>query len=195
MFKTTCADGLEVNKREEALLMAETESQSQTEQKGGDKKKGVVKKVVAVTAVVAVVGALLYYFWPREERNVVTQNNVNSVIRDMDDAEPVETGYYMVTMNNEWHFPNGEAPSSDAYVENDPENANAVYFDVFLADDETNAIYKSPVLPLGTSLENITLDTPLDAGTYDCICEYHLVDDDQNTLSTLRVTITIIVEG
>ena len=131
-----------------------------------------------------------------EPRNVVvTPDNVETVIEQMEAEEFVEPGYYTVTMNNEWHFPDGEAVSPDAYVENTTENTNAVYFDVFLADDEENAIYKSPVIPVGSSLEQIALDTPLDAGTYDCVMVYHLVDEDQNTLSTLRVTVTIIVEG
>jgi hypothetical protein len=44
-------------------------------------------------------------------------------------------------------------------------------------------------------MENITLDEDLDAGTYDCVCIYHLVDENQNTTSTLRVGLTIVVDG
>lgn len=98
-------------------------------------------------------------------------------------------------MNYEWHFATGDTVSEDAYVENLATNTNAVYFDLFLLEDEENAIYQSPVIPLGSSLENVLLDTLLEAGTYDCVAVYHLIDEDQNTLSTLRVTVTVIIEG
>ena len=65
---------------------------------------------------------------------------------------------------------------------------------MFLADDENKPILKSPVLPRGSELNNIALDVQLSAGTYDCVMVYHLVDEEQNTISTLRVGFTIIVE-
>ncbi len=168
-------------------------------------KKGGVKSVAFVAylviVVIAVVVIVLYVTKNKkgsedEKRNVVvTEDNVEEVIAQMEEAEAVAPGYYTVTMNNIWHFANGSAVSEDAHVENVVENTNDVYFDIFLASDEENAIYKSPVIPRGSTLENIALDTPLEAGTYDCICVYHLVDEDQNTLTTLRVTVTLIIEG
>ena len=180
--------------------MAETESQSQTEQKGGDKKKGVTKVVVGVAAV-GLAALLAYLLWPKEEqRNVVlTKNNAEETIASMGSIEDFGVDYYTVTMNNEWTFSDGLAISEDAYVENVEDNGTDVYFDVFLSDADTenedNAIYKSPVIPRGGYLENISLDKDLDPGTYDCICVYHLIDEDQNTLSTLRVSVTISVLG
>jgi hypothetical protein len=97
-------------------------------------------------------------------------------------------------MNNEWHFPDGKSASTDAYVENITENRDDVYFDLFLAGNEDHAIYESPVIPRGGVLESFALDTPLEAGSYDCIMIYHMVDENQNTLSTLRVTVTVIIE-
>lgn len=113
----------------------------------------------------------------------------------MAEEEYVAPGYYTVMMNYDWHFATGDSVSSDAYVENMVGNTNAVYFDLFLASDEENAIYKSPVIPVGSGLQDIALDTALDAGTYDCVAVYHLVDEEQNTISTLRITVTVIVEG
>jgi hypothetical protein len=97
-------------------------------------------------------------------------------------------------MSTTWHFATGDAISEDAYVRNDAGNTNDVYFDVFLAEDESTPILQSPVIPRGGELENISLDTALDAGTYDCVMVYHLVDENQETVSTLRVGFTIIVE-
>lgn len=172
---------------------------NQGEKKGGRN----VGIAILVAVILILIGVILYLLLSRkpeeeERRNVVvTPDNVEEVIQQMAEQgqEPVSAGYYTVTMNYEWHFPAGDAVSEDAYVENSTENTNAVYFDLFLADDEDNAIYQSPVIPVGSSLQGIALDEDLDAGTYDCVCVYHLVDDDQETISTLRVTVSVIVEG
>lgn len=130
------------------------------------------------------------------KRNVVvTKDNVEEVIDGMLDEEYIEPGYYSASMSTEWHFATGDAISEDAYVENLVENTNDVYFDVFLADNEDDPILKSPILPRGSQLEDIALDKALSAGTYECVMVYHLVDEEQNTVSTLRVGLTIIVES
>jgi Na+-transporting NADH:ubiquinone oxidoreductase subunit NqrC len=159
--------------------------------------------VVAVLVLVAVAVVLLKKPKNQQEeaeesitkRNVVvTQNNVDEVVESMAMAEYIEPGYYSVSMTNEWHFATGDAVSEDAFVENKAENTNDVFFDVFLASDEETPILQSPVIPRGASLDKISLDTPLEAGTHDCIMIYHLVDEDQNTMSTLRIAFKIIVE-
>ncbi len=171
-------------------------NQARGKKKGGKKTVGIV---ILVLVIFILVGVILYLLLrkPEEERRnvVVTPDNIQEVIEQMEEEDYVAPGYYTVTMNYDWHFASGDAVSSDAYVENITENTNAVYFDLFLASNEENAIYKSPVIPVGSSLRDIALDTKLDAGNYDCVVVYHLVDDEQNTISTLRVTVTVIVEG
>ena len=131
-----------------------------------------------------------------DQRNaVLTESNQDEIMDEMITRDYIEPGFYNAQMTNEWHFANGKAASEDAYVANDAGNTNDVYFDVVLAEDEEKVIYKSPVIPRGGELEGIKLDKALAAGTYDCIMIYHLVDKDQNTISTVRVGITIIVEG
>lgn len=173
-----------------------TANSNQAEKKGRKKTAGIIILVVVILVLVGVILYLLLRKPEEEQRNVVvTPDNVEDVLKQMEDEDFVDPGYYTVTMSYDWHFATGDAVSSDAYVENMAENTNAVYFDLFLASDEENAIYKSPVIPVGSSLQDIALDQKLDAGTYDCVAVYHLVDDDQNTISTLRVTVTVIVEG
>ena len=131
----------------------------------------------------------------QSKRSVVaTAENAEEIATEMAQASPVEQGYYRATMSNEWHFKNGEAESEDAYVANVESNTNDVYFDVVLAEDEEQVLYESPVIPRGAELSHFALDTSLDAGSYDCVVIYHLVDEDQNTISTLRVTVTIVIE-
>ena len=152
--------------------------------------------VVIVLLVVVIVLLVKGKEEPDEEKRnvVINSQNAEQVVEEMTNQEFVAPGYYTTTMSTTWHFSKGDAVSEDAYVENIAENTNDVYFDVYLADDETDPILASPVIPRGSRLDNIALDKPLDAGTYDCVMVYHLVDEEQNTISTLRIAFTIIVE-
>jgi hypothetical protein len=128
-----------------------------------------------------------------QKRNVVvTPDNVQDVIKDMEESDYTAPGSYEVTMNTTWNFKDGKSASENAYVENSTSNTNDVYFDITLADTEEN-IYSSPVLPIGSHLEDITLDKELEDGTYDCVITYTLIDEEQNPLSTVRVSMTIVV--
>lgn len=165
-----------------------------------EQKKGRKGGLLVAIVIVALIGIIIYLLLsrntePEEDRRnvVVTPENVESVLEDAGNA--VEDGYYTVTMNPTWHFSNGKSASYDAVVENVKENTNDVYFDIVLESDEEEVIYSSPVIPKGSRLEEITLDEVLKAGTYNCVVIYHLVDEEQNTLSTLRVALEIIIEG
>ncbi len=170
----------------------------------GQKKGGTVLFIILVVVIIALLAAVLVLLIKNKskqteeagKRNVVaTKDNVEEVVEQMHQDEYIEPGYYNCTMTNTWHYAKGDSESEDAYVKNVPENTNDVYFDIVLANDEDHVIYQSPVLPRGAELDRIKLDEKLDAGTYDCVTIYHLVDEEQNTVSTLRVGLTIIVEG
>lgn len=163
------------------------------------KKKEKAIKIVGIIVIAALLVVIAVLLWNRQKadnprRNVVTHNNVEEVASEMMSQEYVKPGYFSVSMTTIWNFKNGEAVSEDAYVANKAENTHTIYFDVFLAEDEENSILQSPLIPLGEEMTNIALDKPLGAGTYDCVMVYHLVDEDQNTVSTLRVALTIAVE-
>lgn len=167
-------------------------------------KGGTIAVIIGSVVIIAVlVGVIIMLLVKQGKGNtkrepkrnvVVTQENVDKVVKDMIDEEYVAPGYYSVQMTTTWHFQTGDAVSEDAYVVNDAGNTNDVYFDVFLAEDESTSILESPVIPRGARLDNIALDTPLKAGTYDCVMIYHLVDEEQNSISTLRVGFKIVVE-
>jgi uncharacterized protein YxeA len=171
---------------------------------GGKSNKAVVILlgiiIVLLIALIGVFAALLLKKEapkeePQEKRSVVvTKDNVEETVENMLAEEYTPPGYYEATMSTTWHFRTGDAISTDAYVANVKSNTNDVYFDVFIGDEEVNPIYQSPIIPLGGELDEIKLDTPLDAGTYDCLLVYHLVDDQQNTTSTLNMGVKIIVE-
>ena len=159
----------------------------------------VIGSVVIIALLVVVIVLLLR---GKEENNdqggekrsvVATKENVREVVEQMHDEKFVPPGYYNSQMTTTWNFETGDAVSEDAYVANASENTNDVYFDVVLEEDESQVIYKSPVIPRGGELDGIKLDTKLVKGTYPCVMIYHLVDDEQNTVSTLRVGFKIIV--
>lgn len=177
--------------------------------KGNEHKEGKSGKIVIIAGIlviIALLGVIIFLLvngkGEKEEKSakrnvVVNESNAESVAAQMveEAQEYVEPGYYTVSMDTDWHFSKGDAVSDDAWVDNLAENTNDVYFDVFLADNEDEAIYQSPVIPRGSYLEQIVLDKPLDKGTYDCVIVYHLVDEEQETISTLRVAFTITVDS
>lgn len=167
------------------------------------KKGGFVLGAAAVIIIAVLIGVIIFLLLsqkaePEEEKRnvVITPENVEQVLQELAETqETVAPGYYTATMNTTWRFAAGDEPSYDAVVENVEANTNDVYFDVVLESDETKVLYKSPVIPRGGRLEEIVLDEHLEAGSYDCVVIYHLIDEEQNTLSTLRIGITIIIEG
>lgn len=172
--------------------------------KSDESKQGKGLKIAIIIGIAVVITLLVIVIVLLAERGnteeavkrnvVINSDNAEQVIDEMANQEYVEPGYYTTTMSTTWHFSTGDAVSEDAYVENVAANTNDVYFDVFLADDESTPILQSPVIPRGARLDNIALDQALDAGTYDCVMVYHLVDEEQNSISTLRIGFTIIVE-
>lgn len=125
---------------------------------------------------------------------VISEENAEEVLTEMEEAPQIPQGYFEMSMNMDWVFPDGESPSTNAYVANVASNEHPIYFDVSRRDTG-EVIYRSPILPLGTQVSNFPLDVDLDAGVYTCVCTYHLVDDEQRTLSTLNMEISVTVEN
>jgi hypothetical protein len=129
-----------------------------------------------------------------QRTTVINEENAEEALQEIiaEDAERVRPGYYEAVMNTTWHFPDGYSPSTDSYVENSSNNTNAVYFDIKMRDTG-DVIYRSPIIPVGGHMENIKMDVNLGEDTYNCICEYHLVDENQKSLSTVSMGLTLVV--
>jgi hypothetical protein len=156
---------------------------------------------VGVVIIIALIGVILYLVLrPNKEQDtvlpdnratIVTSENVQDVLEQ--ETEPVVAGTYYCSMNTEWHFKDSSQPSYDAYVTNSTDNSYTVYFDVTL-EDTNELVYSSPYMEVGAELQDLTLTEPLSAGEYPAIVTYHLVDDQHETLSSVSVTVTLIVE-
>lgn len=151
--------------------------------------------LVPCIIVVAILGILLITFWGKDtEANlVVTPDNVEEMIAALKEEDRTPIGAYEVSMNSHWTFPDGESASEDAYVQNSICNNNTVYF-VIKLEETGQEIYKSPYIPVGSSLENITLDYELDEGSYETVLTYYLVDNSFKKVSEVSVGVTITIE-
>lgn len=150
----------------------------------------IIFAIIAIIILVVLILVLTRQLKANRRNVVVTPDNLEEILSDTQNQ--AKAGTYEVTMNTTWHFDKGDSASSDAYVENSTANTNSVYFDIVLTDtDET--IFTSPTLPVGSHLENITLDKALDKGRHACVLTYHLLDDNGNAISKLNLKLTINV--
>lgn len=164
-----------------------------------NRKKSRIGIIIGVTIVLLIlVGVILYLLFGKESEpefnRVITPDNVEEVLEQLTDSEKTPNGSYEAVMNTEWFFENGNAASENAYVKNSTNNQNTVYFTIALKDDKRE-IYKSPYLPVGSELRDIKLDTALDAGVYDTVLTYHLIDDKEEELSTVSLSLTITINN
>lgn len=159
------------------------------------KKQSHLGLIFVGVAIVSILAVVLITFWGKEaEANlIVTPDNVEEIIASIKKDERTPIGAYEVSMSTQWEFEDGESISENAYVENCPRNNNEVYFVVWL-EDTGEEIYKSPYIPVGSSLENIMLDTNLKKGNYKAIMTYYLVDNSYKKVSEVTVGITITVK-
>ena len=178
------------------------------ENKGVEKAKGgmkfvVIAIVIVIALLLAVIGVLDSKLSqsgkveePKEQKSVITAENAQEVIEEWvsEDEDKYVPQYFTVVQNTDWTFADGASPSINASVENDAENETPVYFDV-VVDDTGETVFSSPVLELGAKIEKFELDKPLEKGDYVCTVVYHLVDEEQNELTTVNVGTTIHIEN
>ena len=171
---------------------------SEQEKNGKNGKGGKIAFAVCLVVIVVLLGVVVFLLFrgqdeeePQRRNVVVNEDNVDEVLESLEEGY-VPAGYYEVTMNSMWNFESGDVPSTNAYVENAQSNANPVYFDV-VRTDTGETIYESPIIPVGSHLNEIKLDTVLEAGTYDCILTYHLLDEEEQDVSTLQLTVQIVI--
>lgn len=152
--------------------------------------------IFPIVIVAIVVGIIIIAFVGKESETnlVVTPDNVEEIIAQQQEEDRVPIGSYEVSMSTQWTFPDNQAASEDAYVSNAPTNNNTVYFDITLEGSD-EVIYKSPYIPVGSSLENIALENDMDKGMYDAILTYHLVDDSYKETSKVSVGIKITIQN
>lgn len=164
-------------------------------QKKTAKKK---RRVITVAAFIILLAALavcivlllLRKDEDKPERRIIDRNNADEIMEDMSDK--VDEGMFECKMTTTWTFEDGSSVSPNAYVANVESNRYALYFDVY--EEGTNELlYSSPILPVGSELQDIKLDKELSAGDHDAVVMYTLVDEAEEEVSTAGFHITIYV--
>lgn len=160
--------------------------------------KPLVTVIAIAVIIIGVLIGIIVYLLPREEvkpyNNVVTPDNVDEIISQMEEEAKTPVGSYEVSMNTDWVFPDDNSASANAYVENAVTNQNTVYFTIALANDPEKDIFKSPYLEVGSHLTDIKLDSAPSQGIHDAVITYHLVDEEFNELSSVSMYMTITIE-
>ena len=153
--------------------------------------------LVVVIAAAAVVIYMLLNREPETEESfvvarIITEENLVDISQDL--RLKVEEGSFETHMNVTWTFPDGESPSIDAIMGNSSSNRYDFYFTVTLETGEV--VLTSNLLPIGTQMAEVKLDTPLEAGTYPSVVKIHMVDEDGNeTSGNMGISVTLIVLG
>lgn len=191
--------------------MSDNSKSQDKAKKAGTSKGLVIVCIVAVVIIAVLIGIIVVMMnssksnenvtvedsGENEKRPVLlTEDNIDDMADEiLNQSEPEGVPMsYQVTMNSTWEFEDGETASRNAYVANSENNETPVYFDV-IRNDTQEVIYQSPVIPLGMDLDDIVLDVDLDAGNYECTLIYHLLDEEQNTLTTVNMWLLIKVEN
>jgi hypothetical protein len=131
---------------------------------------------------------------PKEQKSVITADNVEEVLEDMADIPDYIPKNFTVKQSSDWVFPDGASKSTNAYVENSTDNETPVYFDLQV-DKTGEIVYSSPILETGAHIQNFALDKLLEKGSYECTVIYHLIDEDRNELTYVNIGVSIEVEN
>lgn len=169
----------------------EFEVNAKNKRKKNEKLSAKQKILTAVLVVIILLmGLVIYLILNKKEGGlVIDDSNLEEVETQLTDS--VADGMFEINMNTVWHFPNGKAASTDAYVANGSANKHPISFEVLL--DGTEEIYTSTIIPLGKQIKEIVLDKKLEAGDYKAVCFYHLWNEDGTESSSCGVDIVLSI--
>lgn len=156
------------------------------------KKKVIILIILGVlVAVIGVLGFIIYRLLNKEEP---ARSVSEGLIVDDNYDKKASEARFTTDMNMIWTFPSGSAVSNNAEIGNSASNLYECYFDVYLDDEEQTLLYSSPILPVGKSLDQLRLNQVLPDGTYDAICTYHILDDEdpEKELGTVSFAVTLM---
>ena len=164
-------------------------------------------KVVPVVSLVAVIGmgAVTYNIVKNSQNEPVKIINVNNtytsgsnmvVTEDSRDVakiiqEKTEKGMIAVRMTQNWVFTD-RGMRSNAYLANSQRNTTDLCFTVTL-EDTGEIIMESPIVPIGSCIENFPLNRELEPGKYDAIVAHQQVENGE-IINTVLTGIEITVQ-
>jgi hypothetical protein len=177
-----------------------------TEKKEKKEKKGLstqaVVLIIAALLIVAGTAVALVLLLNKEEppeeepatgAQVMTEANYRQIQEET--QEKVARGMFATHFSTSWSFPDGKSASSNAVMGNSSANQFPFYFTVTL-QGTGELVYTSGLLPVGTEIEELILDTELPAGTYPASLGIHMIDDEGEPVEGNTVfNITLEIEN
>jgi|GEM_PF-6399825 len=122
---------------------------------------------------------------------IITGENVVEIEQSV--RESVARGMFRTYMNTTWSFPDGRSASTNAVMGNSSSNNYPFWFEVMLSGTN-EVVLTSGLLPVGTQMAEIKLDTPLAKGEYPAVVQIHMIDEDNETVeSNMGFAITLII--
>lgn len=182
--------------------MAEEKNITDQPPKKSNKKAVIIISIVAIL-IIAILVAVIVWLLNREEvkPEVLPNTSGRGVVIDENTPDdelnpPADNSTYTTEQRSEWTFPSGAGPASNSYVRNNERNENPVYFNVELRENAqsvegTETVYESPILKVGDSITNISLNRRLDPGDYDAILTYHIIEFTDASESNYRELKTV----
>jgi hypothetical protein len=112
---------------------------------------------------------------------VIDENNVSAIQEEME--QKVAAGMFETYMNTTWTFQDGKSASSDAVMGNSVNNQYAFWYDVVL-NENSDVVYSSSLLPVGSVTKEIILSKNLKEGEYPATIKIHMVDENNNPIDS-----------
>lgn len=166
------------------------------EQKKSKKKLLIVIVFIVLIAVIGVLGAVIYRLTTKEPEEVQKPERAVSegLVVGGTTNQKASDARFTTDMNMTWTFPSGSDTSNNAVIGNSKSNLYECYFEVYLDDEEQTLLYSSPVLPVGKRLDKLKLNQVLSDGSYDAICTYHILDDEDPEIEfgTVSFAVTLM---
>ena len=136
------------------------------EKQKSKKKILVIVAIILLLAIISIMGIVIYKMMNKTEEPEVRERAVSAgLVVDGNIDKKKDEARFTTDMNMVWTFPSGSRISNNAIIGNSASNRYECYFEVYLNDEEQTLLYSSPILPIGTRLDQLELEEALPDGT------------------------------
>lgn len=165
-----------------------------SEEKKTKKKIIIIAVIIALLVVIGVLGFVIYGLLNKEEPKLQRDVSEGLIVDPDEIDQKASEARFTTDMNMIWTFPSGSKVSNNAIIGNSASNLYECYFEVYLDDEEQTLLYSSPVLPVGKRLDQLKLNQVLPDGSYDAVCTYHILDDEdpEKELGTVSFAVSLM---
>lgn len=152
----------------------------------------IIVVMVILVLVIGVLGVVIYNLMHKPETAPKAERDISEgLIVDDNFDQKAANARFTTDMNMIWTFPSGSAVSTNAQIGNSAANLYECYFEVYLDNEEQTLLYSSPVLPVGKRIDQLKLDQVLPDGSYDAICTFHILDDEDPDRELGKVSFSV----